>query len=333
MSEINTNNPKVSVVMSFYKEPLQWMDLALDSILNQTFRDFEIILICDNPDYSEGISHIQEKAEQDSRIRLYINESNIGLTKSLNKALGLATGEYIARMDADDIALPVRFARQVEFLDSNPDISVCASDVHIINSDGEIIRRNKYKRKCNNNWYFITNVFAHPSVMFRRDILSLRSPLYNENFRYSQDYELWNHLIVQGYRLHTLKESLLLYRKSEEQISSVYHTQQIHFFKLAHKALINNWLISKGIIREEDKDNLEVMLEKSTSAYRTLRGTDREYLTMIIYIIYFSLGTYSWKYRLKYLVDRNFVVFRIKFILTFRLFVSSRTRKNRTGFL
>ena len=72
MSEINTNNPKVSVVMSFYKEPLQWMDLALDSILNQTFRDFEIILICDNPDYSEGISHIQEKAEQDSRIRLHL---------------------------------------------------------------------------------------------------------------------------------------------------------------------------------------------------------------------------------------------------------------------
>ena len=155
--EIKANRPKVSVVMSFYKEPLQWMNLALDSILDQTFRDFEIILICDNPDYKEGIAYAQKRAEQDSRVRLIINDTNIGLTKSLNKGIRLAEGKYIARMDADDIAFPQRFEKQVEFLENNPDVSVCASDVHIINAEGEIVRRDKYKRKYNNNWYFISN--------------------------------------------------------------------------------------------------------------------------------------------------------------------------------
>ena len=245
MTETQAYNPKVSVVMSIYKEPLQWITLALDSILDQSFRDFEVILICDNPDYSESIDYIQTRAEQDNRIRLIVNGTNIGLTRSLNKGIGLAKGEYIARMDADDISFRERFEKQVRFLDSHRDISVCASDVHIINDEGNVIRYNKYKRKYNNNWYFITNVLAHPTVMFRKELTSLRTPLYNEDFTYSQDYELWQFLIIKGCRLHIMEESLLLYRKSRKQISSVHHRQQVHFFKLAHRSLTTDYLISK----------------------------------------------------------------------------------------
>ena len=79
--------PRVSVVMSVYKEPVDWLRQSVDSILNQTFTDFEFIIICDNPDYKIGIAALKEYALRDNRIKLVFNESNIGLTKSLNKGL------------------------------------------------------------------------------------------------------------------------------------------------------------------------------------------------------------------------------------------------------
>ena len=128
MTGKNDTRPAVSVVMSFSNEPLQWLKLAVESILSQTFRDFEFIIVCDNPGFSEGIAYIEEVAKGDSRVIAIANGNNIGPTKSFNTAIGIARGRYIARMDADDISLPERFGRQVEYLDAHPDISVCATD-------------------------------------------------------------------------------------------------------------------------------------------------------------------------------------------------------------
>ena len=124
--------------MSICNEPLPWLRLAVESIQNQTSGDFEFIIVCDNPAFEEGIAYISQTAAEDSRIRMIVNESNIGPTKSFNKAIAAAEGEYIARMDADDIAFPERFEKQIAFLDANPHISVCATDVHIIDTDGNI---------------------------------------------------------------------------------------------------------------------------------------------------------------------------------------------------
>ena len=326
--------PRISVVMSISNEPLRWIKFAVESILNQTYKNFELIIVCDVPSFEDGIAYVSGAAEDDPRIRLIVNDSNIGPTRSFNKAIAHSRGEYIARMDADDIAFPERFERQIDFLDSHPDISVCATDVHIINKDGKITRKNKYKSKHPQTLNVIFNSMAHPSVMFRRNLLEERNPIYNEDYIYSQDYELWTYLILKGHQFHTIDQPLLLYRKSTSQISHAKKEVQNSLFKRAHREFILNWLLSRGIIASEDSTDIKVMLKKASQALRDTKRDDEnwEYLRNIVYVLYFSLGTYSWTWRFRYLIDRNMVAFRIPFIFTFRLFVSSRTRKNRTGF-
>ena len=333
MIQKQTQKCRVSVVMSFYKEPLQWIRLSIQSILEQSFKDFELVIVCDNPDYAEALEYTKHISESDPRVKLIVNEINLGPTKSFNIAIASAKGEYIARMDADDIALADRFAKQVEFLDLHPQIGVCATDTHAIDANGNIRRRNCYKRKRETVLNIISNSIAHPSVMFRKNLLELRSPLYNEDFIYSQDYELWQFLILKGVEFHTLDEALLLYRKSSGQISSAKKQTQVALFKQAHRSLILNWLLKHGIIADEDRSDLRTILSKASAAYSRTYGDSRNYLAYIIYVLYFSLGTDKWTYRLKYLTDSNLIALRIKFVYTFRLFFSRKTRRDRTGFL
>ena len=128
---IKENTPKVSVVMSVYKEPVEWLHESIDSILNQTFSGFEYIIICDNPEYEEGILLLKGYAKKDNRIRLIFNKENIGLTKSLNIGISIAQGDYIARMDADDISEAKRFEKQLDFFESNPDFDFCSTSFSI----------------------------------------------------------------------------------------------------------------------------------------------------------------------------------------------------------
>ena len=313
-------------------EPLQWIQFAYESVLRQTFTDFELIIVCDNPDHSDGIAYVENL--RDDRVRMIMNERNLGPTRSFNIGIAASTGEYIAKFDADDICLPERLQRQVQYLDGHPEVSICATDAHSIDENGKIIRRNKYRRKRDQAQIAIRNCIAHPSVMFRRSLMKLRYPLYNEDYRYAQDYELWQFLTLNGHKIHTLDEVLLLYRRSERQISCARKSEQAGFFKKAHKNFINNWLYNRGIIDQKDSDDLKTMLARCSQAYASLTDIEeRRYLANIIYVLYFSLGTLDWRYRLKYLADINLIAFRIRFIFTYRLFFSRKTRRDRTGLI
>lgn len=305
--------------MSFYKEPLQWIRFAMESVMGQTFGDFELILVCDNPSHEEAIAYVGSL--QDNRIHLVINEVNIGPTKSFNRALALARGEYIARMDADDICLPERFSKQVAYLDAHPQVSVCATNTHTIDKNGNIIRRNRYDRKHDRALMFISNTIPHPTVMFRSSLLDLRKPFYNEDYIYSQDYELWQFLLLKGHVLHTLDEVLLLYRKNTEQISSAKRPIQEDLFEKARKSFISDWLLDRGIIMLEDSSDLNVMLHKASIAYAANECSE---LAHIIYALYLILGKEELKYRFRYLADRNLIIFKIRFIFTWRLMFAKR---------
>ena len=326
----HTYKPKVSIVMSFYSEPLQWIRFAVESVLGQTFRDFELIVVCDNPENTDGLAYI--RSLQDSRIRLIVNPENLGPTKSFNIAIAASSGEYIARMDADDICLPERLEMQVAYLDSNPEVSVCSTDTHAIDKDGKIIRRRRYRRKRNIELMFISNCIPHPSVMFRRSLLELRNPIYNEEYIYTQDYELWQFLLLKGCRFHMLDKVLLLYRKTRKQISSAKKAKQTELLRMAHRSLITDWLLKQGIISSEDCDDLKTMLLKSTEAFASHKDRhERKCLANIIYVLYYSLGTTDWKYRLKYLADSNLILFRVRIIFTLRLLFSVEKRRHRIG--
>lgn len=333
MTALQTDRPAVSVVMSFYKEPLRWILASVESILKQTFTDFEFIIICDNPDYEEAMELIRQAASGDRRIRLIVNKKNIGLTKSLNIGLSLARGPLIARMDADDIAYPVRLATQVAFMSANPEVGLCSSDVDVIDGDGIITKRRRNRRKNEGKWIYMENYISHPTVMFRTGILDLRTPLYDENYRYTQDYELWIFLLSKGVRIHSLNECLVQYRCSDSNISSVHYSMQNAYFNKLHWNLISGRLLELGIIEKKDLNDLHVMLEKTVHQFASHDRKTKEELSLILYTLYFTLATDDRKYIVRYFLDRNLLAFRVRAQLSYQMLRAKISGKSKRAYL
>lgn len=241
-------SPQISVVMSVYHEPIDWLALSVDSILNQSFSDFEFIIIIDDPDNQEAINFVKQKSEEDNRIVLLINEENIGLTKSLNKGLKIAKGKYIARMDADDISYPERFEKQFSFMESHPNVILLGTGVRYFGDLREKeIRQIIYKSendKIKASMLFNSG-FSHPTIMVRRKILVDNGVLYDEDYRQTQDYRLYETLYDLG-DFANLPKVLLDYRKSKEQISTRLYKRQGGNMQQIRRRLLNKWLVDIG---------------------------------------------------------------------------------------
>lgn len=219
--------PRISVIMSVYKEPVEWIRQAIDSILSQSFGDFEFIIVNDCPDRKENENILKECEHKDSRVFIINNDENIGLTKSLNKALESAKGEYIARMDADDISLPNRFETQLKYLDNHPNVCAVGSWTISITEDGEQIGSiGKYE--SNPSWVraqFLQNSqVAHPAAMFRKKVND-HVVRYDESVKYAQDYSLWVSILPYG-EITNISEVLFKYRVNCQQISSTKKEEQ-----------------------------------------------------------------------------------------------------------
>lgn len=204
------SNPKVTVLMPVYNAE-KYVGEAIESILNQTFRDFEFLIINDgSTDNSLGII----ESYKDLRIKLVNNEKNLGLSHTLNKGIDLSEGEYIARMDADDISLPVRLEKQINFMDSHLEIGICGTWIEGF-GDPELCGVWKAKKEHNElfcNLMFGSS-FAHPSVMMRKTILMEYNALrYEHDYCPCEDYRLW-YLLLSKTQGTNLQECLLLYRR------------------------------------------------------------------------------------------------------------------------
>lgn len=211
--------PRVSVVMSVYNDE-PFLREAIDSILAQTFRDFEFIIINDG---SSDASPAILASYSDPRIRVIHNEQNIGLTKSLNRGLREARGELIARFDANDASLPERFGKQVAFLDAHPEVAVAGVQMMVIDVAGRRLRRAESRRPMTDTgvawWQMFTAPLGHPASMFRRRVVLEELGGYDEEFRTGQDAELWFRVVERGYRITTLPERLLALRFDRRSIS------------------------------------------------------------------------------------------------------------------
>ena len=227
------NMPTISVIMSVYKEPLNWIQESIDSILHQTISDFEFIIINDNPDDKQLRVFLEKNQKNDNRIKVIYNETNIGLTKSLNKGLQQAKGKYIARMDADDISYSSRFEQQIIFLQNNPHIGICGSSIELFGCKSGII---EYAYDNNDVFLFLETCCAHPTVMIRSEIF--KSNRYNESLRVSQDFDLWTTLYGKGFCFGNIKQPLLKYRCSNTQITATKSKLQIELScKIRRRAL------------------------------------------------------------------------------------------------
>lgn len=212
------NPPLVSVIMSVYNGE-KYLVQAIDSILNQTYKNFEFIIIDDCS--IDNSSHIlQEYAQKNSRIKIIKKEKNIGIKgfiENLNLGISIAKGKYIARMDQDDVSLPERFQKQVDFLENNPEITLVGAQLNLINEQNKITgeaiaalqHRDIVKRITSQIQLF------HPVIMFRKD----QNIQYREKFLYCEDYDLYLNLITQGKKLANINEKLLHYRILESSIS------------------------------------------------------------------------------------------------------------------
>ncbi|MBU1349467.1 glycosyltransferase [Patescibacteria group bacterium] len=192
---------------------------AVQSILRQSFTDFELILIDDgsNDGSSEDLARF---AQSDPRVRLIKNAENLGLTRSLNKGIGQALGEFIARQDADDISLPHRLLRQVEAMDSEPGLAFLGAGIIEMDDEGRegaISLQPSHAAVIKRKMLF-ENAFFHPTVIWRSKAFSENGLFYDENLRYAQDYKLFSQALWQcggG----NLAEPLLKFRAHGGQIS------------------------------------------------------------------------------------------------------------------
>ncbi len=201
----------------------EYLSGAIESILGQTFPDFEFLVIDDGSTDSSRKIILSYK---DPRIRLVRNRRNIGLTRSLNRGLRLARGEYIARMDADDVSLPHRLERQVNFMDGNPGTGICGSWIRVIgDGSGEIWRAPAEHGTIASTLLFNPALF-HPTVIFRRDLLEMYALRYDEKLKYAQDYALWVES-SKHFALANLEEVLLWYRIHPGKIGAAHLRGQL----------------------------------------------------------------------------------------------------------
>lgn len=212
-------NPVVSVIMPVF-DCVNYIEEAVNSILNQTFTDFELIIIDDGS--TDGTTSILGQLEDD-RIKIILKKDNEGVSKATNDGFRLAQGKYIARMDGDDIALKERFEKQVKVLENNPNVFICSGLVQYLGGSNVII---PYKEK---HQEIITELLISCSIcmgatMFRKKELS--GYFYDENKNNGEDYDFWTKVAWLG-EMYTVQEVLLLYRVHDNQASKKHKQQQI----------------------------------------------------------------------------------------------------------
>jgi len=210
--------PLVSVVMPVYNSE-RYLREAIESILNQTFKDFEFLIFDDgSTDRSKEI--IKEYVAKDNRIIPFYSDINCGYVVHLNKGIELAKGEFIARMDSDDISLPTRLEKQISRLKEDVSIGIMGSSTIIIDKYG---KKNRTDYRETNpdllRWYtFFYNPFSHPTVIIRKVVFA-EVGFYDEDKIPSEDRDLWARVALTQFKFCNLKDPLLLYRMHGDSIS------------------------------------------------------------------------------------------------------------------
>lgn len=236
-------NQKISVIMSTYNEKKEEIDRAIISILNQSYSNLEFIIVCDNPSNMSLIQNLTDWENKDKRIHLIFNDQNIGLTASLNKALDVVSGVYVARMDADDESLPERLEEQKKFLEKKC-LDLVGCYIECVNEKGELIYKlqnmptvpKEVKRKIH-----ISNPIAHPTWLGKKEVF-----INNKGYRnipYAEDYDFLLRANSKDVQLGNLNKILFRYTMRSDSISN--------------KNGLKQYLISRKLIELAKQNEIE----------------------------------------------------------------------------
>lgn len=235
---MKSSETPITILLPVYNGE-KYLREAIESILNQTFIDFEFLIINDgSTDTSEEII----LSFDDSRIRYIKNEQNLKLIATLNKGLEIANGKYIARMDADDISLPNRLEKQLQFMEENPEVGICGTYLRNIGKASNEVRFETIDEEIRYRLLFSTYL-RHPTVMMRKSTIDDHQLLYEKEYIHVEDHQLWLRF-AQVSKLAILPAILLNYRVHDSNISKVFQEKQAVIETKIRKEILSSFGVS-----------------------------------------------------------------------------------------
>lgn len=214
--------PRLSVVMPCFNESVSNLGEAFASLMNQTFSDFECIVV-DESTNDQAASHCKKLCDSDVRFYYVRPKNRLGLAASLNLGIDLANAKWIARFDSDDICIPERFQLQITYLDQNPRIGVLGGGLEIIDGEGRAIGYRSYPLDHDaivNAFYFTTPI-AHPTVIYKKELV-IKNYGYKPEFSNSEDLDLWLRLLNAGVVFGNIDQTLVKYRQADTKRSKAH---------------------------------------------------------------------------------------------------------------
>lgn len=302
----------ISVLMSVYNEKDVYLEQSINSIINQTYSNFEFIIVVDKPDNFKAIELLKKYQVIDSRIKILFNKENIGLTRSLNRALANASGEYIARMDADDISNVDRFQKQMKFLENNQ-LDLIGSLITCIDENGSHIEGEDtryYSPKVIMDTLRVHNCVPHPT-WFAKKIVFEKLNEYRE-IESCEDYDFLLRALKEGFKIGICDCCLLKYRINTTGISrsNAFRQRLVNqyisknFYRIEH---IESKEISQYLCKMDDIHKKEKYMKAEEYYNLAMKYRNKNKMKMIGYI--FVSYFYS-----KYFRRRYHVMIRVRFI-------------------
>lgn len=294
--------PKVTVLLPVYNGE-QYLREAILSILNQSYSNFEFLIIDDG---STDSSPAVVRSFSDSRIRVLTNPTRLKLSGALNRGMDEARGKYIARMDADDISLPLRLKTQVDFLESHPEVGLCGTAIEIFGTE-EKKRIDNYPEESKQiSAYMLFDCpFCHPAVMIRKTLFNEHNLRYNGSYYPTEDYELWSRAtaffptinlgeVLLRYRVHGLSMTGADWDKMDKQATRIIKTLlNILDFQFSAEELKNHRNIGRGrscrVKNVDDLDGSDNWLKKLIIVNSEKNVYDRRALAEAISLIWYRL--------------------------------------------
>lgn len=240
----------VSVLMPVFRADAGQLKIAIDSILQQTYKNIELLVLFEGKDSDP--CHTMLSSIDDKRLIIVIIPLKSGLPKSLNIGIKQAKGKYIARMDADDYSLPDRFERQIKFMESHPEIDAVGGICRYMNSRALSFSTMIPPERRTARMLFSHAGVAHPTALIRKEFLNKNNIRYNESIKGSEDYHLWIDFVLAGGMIDSVDKIVLLYRIHEGQASKVFKKEMIDWNNMGREKIINRI----GYFSDEEKETI-----------------------------------------------------------------------------
>lgn len=240
----------ISIILSIYKEPIEWLKESIYSLISQSYNNIEIIVVVDNPEHKDAIAYLEELSKNDNRLKYYINSENVGLVKSLNRALQYCSGEYIARMDADDISAIDRIMDQYEYLISKQ-LDMVGCQMYCFDAiSNNIVKEMKcvISSKICKHMVKYCSCLNHPTWLVKKHVYDNLNG-YRE-IDACEDFDFLNRAVLSGYRIGNLPKTQFKYRLNPKSISNVKKTKQYLTMKFLSQYYRKNKLPSVDQLNE-----------------------------------------------------------------------------------